>query len=365
MDKKLRKPYNPPFAFHPGEFLAEKLEELGMSNKEFAVRTGKPEKTITAVIKGESSVTPEMAILFEMVLQIPAHMWMKKQQRYNEFKAREKQEEMLKESFAWMKRFPVADMIKKSWLPNVKTHEDKTKVLLSFFGFSSQKSWADYYIDQELKVAFRISLAHSKEPEAISAWLRKGELDASFIQVEEYSQSKLKSMLPAIKSLMAEHPDDFFIKLQSLLLTAGVKLVATPCLPKAPINGATRWLGKTPLIQLSGRYNRSDIFWFTLFHEIGHILLHGKKGVFIETDVLTNDAKTEHEADDFAVHWTFTKEEESIVTSDTPMTINKIRRYATQFGTHPGIILGRLRRNGILPNNYGSELIKNVKIFDE
>ena len=64
--------YNPQSATHPGETLREKLEELEIKPKEFALRTGKPEKTITAVLKGESSITPDMSILFEKVLKIPA-----------------------------------------------------------------------------------------------------------------------------------------------------------------------------------------------------------------------------------------------------------------------------------------------------
>jgi HTH-type transcriptional regulator / antitoxin HigA len=77
-------------AFHPGETLSEKLKELNMGLKEFAVRTGKPEKTIIAIINGESAITAEMAILFEAVLKIPARFWNKKQQNFDEYKARQK-----------------------------------------------------------------------------------------------------------------------------------------------------------------------------------------------------------------------------------------------------------------------------------
>ena len=68
-----------------------------------------------------------------------------------------------------------------------------------------------------------------------------------------------------MKTLIATHPQDFAIRLQTLCLQAGIKLIYTPCLPKAPINGATRWLNDTPCIQLSGRHKRNDIFWFSFF----------------------------------------------------------------------------------------------------
>jgi HTH-type transcriptional regulator/antitoxin HigA len=74
--------YNPQTILHPGETLREKLEELGMSTKEFALRTGDAEKTINAVLNGESAITQDMAIKFEIVTRIPAHFWMNNQRGY-------------------------------------------------------------------------------------------------------------------------------------------------------------------------------------------------------------------------------------------------------------------------------------------
>lgn len=97
-----------------------------------------------------------------------------------------------------------------------------------------------------------------------------------------YSEDKFKEVLPQIRTLTYEQPQQFFTQLQELCGSAGVKLVYTPCLPKAQINGSTRWLKNTPLIQMIGRFNRNDIFWFSFFHETGHILLHNKKDIFLE-----------------------------------------------------------------------------------
>ena len=79
-----RNEYIPQTVSHPGLTLREKLEELGMSQKEFAVRTGKPEQTIVKVINGENSLTPDMAVQFESVLGIPTNFWLKRQQNYDE-----------------------------------------------------------------------------------------------------------------------------------------------------------------------------------------------------------------------------------------------------------------------------------------
>lgn len=353
--------YLPQIAFHPGETLSEKLEELGMGPKEFAIRSGKPEKTIIAIIKGKSSITPEMAVQFEHVIKIPAHFWLNMQRNYDEFIAREERKILLSESIGWAKRFPLFDMIKKGWLPQNSLLERKTADLLAFFSISSHRAWEDFYLNQQLKVAFRISLAHTKEPYAISAWLRKGDLQASELSTNDYNDKCFKEALPEIKSIMAKHPTDFFKKLQTICLETGVKVVHTPCLPKAPIVGSTRWLNDTPLIQLSGRYKRNDIFWFTFFHEAGHIILHGKKDIFLEKiDYSDFDKNKEEEADNFAIKWTLTKEEEQEIIDSAPLTEAHIRSFARKFNTHPAIIIGRLQHDELIPYRLGRQFFKPV-----
>jgi Plasmid maintenance system antidote protein len=351
--------YIPQIVFHPGETLKEKMNEMNMGTKEFAIRTCKPEKTIIAVNKGESSITADMAVQFESVTAIPAHFWMKMQREYDEYRARLKRREIISSSIEWVKQFPVASMQKLGWIQDCRTIEDKASSLLSFFGISSPNAWEDYYCRQQLKVAFRISLVGTKEPHAVSAWLRRGDLQALKLQAEKYSERKMKSILPEIKSIMAEQPVDFFSRLQNLCLSAGVKIVYTPCLPKAPVSGSTRWLNDTPLIQISGRYKRNDIFWFTFFHEMGHILLHGKKDIFLEdTDFSGKVIDKEDEADKFAEKWTLSQEDECEILKDIKLHDDDIIRYAKKLNTHPAIIIGRLQYKKIIPYNVGRKFVE-------
>lgn len=359
MDKQNQ--YFPQTVPHPGATLEEKLVEMEMGPKEFALRTGKPEKTIIAVLKGESAITPDMAVQFENVTKIPANYWMNHQRGYDEFIAREKRQIVIHEAVAWAKQFPLADMIKKGWLPQVPTMHQKTMAILAFFGFSNHTAWHDYYFKQQLKVAFRISLAQTKEPYAISAWLRKGELQAAELTAKKYSEKKFKEVLPKLKSIMAIHPDCFFNQLQSVCLEAGVKVVYTPCLKKAPISGSTRWLNDTPFIQLTGRYNRNDSFWFTFFHEAGHILLHGKKDIFLENLAYSDhNPEKEQEADAFAIKWTLTEREEAEIAASIPLTEKRIKDFAKQFTTHPAIIVGRLQHKKLIRYSFGSKFFEPV-----
>src|SRR5690625_502780 len=131
-------------AFHPGDTLKEKLEELGMGPKEFALRSGKPEKTITAILKGESSVTPEMAVLFESVLKIPAHFWLNKQRNYDEYLARIAAEKYAEEAQDWARQFPYAEMARKGWVQATRNAKEKAKALFIFFSFSKHTAWEKY-----------------------------------------------------------------------------------------------------------------------------------------------------------------------------------------------------------------------------
>lgn len=353
--------YFPQSRPHPGEILSEKLDEMVIGPKEFAARINKPEQTITAVLNGKSSITPDMAVQFEQVTRIPVSFWLTNQQHYDEYKARLKYQKALKDAEKWARLFPTSEMAKLGWIESSKNLQQKTISLFNFFQISSTESWEKIFLKSSLKVQFRISLANTNEPYALSAWLRQGEIQASALSAPAYSKNNFINALSKIRFIMASQPPDFFDQLQRLCLSAGVKVVHTSCLPKAPINGATRWFKDSPLIQLTSRHKRNDIFWFTFFHEAGHILLHGKKEVFLENvDYDAKEKKKEEEADEFAVRWTLNKTHEKEITSIKEISDLQIVSLAEKFGTHPGIIVGRLQYLGYLKHsekNYLKEVI--------
>jgi len=355
--------FSPDIVFHPATTLNEKLEEMGMSRKEFALRTGKPEKTIIAVLKEESSLTPEMAILFENVTQIPAQFWINKQSRYNEYIARKKHAEAIAEAYDWAKKFPYAEMAKYNWVVSTRNAEEKTINLLNYFGVASHSAWEKLYIETELKVAAYTSLKQSHQPHAISAWLRQGELQAKQIESPVFDAKRLKSNIPSMRQLMVEQPANFFEQLQELCLQAGVVLLFTPKLPKVPLSGSTRWLNNVPLIQLTARYKKNDSFWFTFFHELGHIILHGKKYISLENiDFAAVDPEKEEEAHQFAVCQTFTNEQEQEVLQKKSITEQDIIDYAKKFNTHPAMIIGRLQHDGYIHYSVGRQFIEPIDL---
>lgn len=326
-------------SFHPGRTLEDKLKEMSMSIKEFALRTSKPEKTIHAVIKGESSITSDMAVAFETVTKIPANFWMNKQRSYDEYQARLKREAVISESCEWARQFPYAAMVKLGWVASSRKVEEKVNALFSYFQISTVNAWEDYYYKQQLKVVFRISLYNVKEPFAISAWLRQGEIQAAEVSVEPYSEKLLKEAIPQMKEIMLKADKSFPQQLQALCAQVGVKLIYTPCLPKAPISGSTRWINDTPVIQLSGRNKKYDAFWFTFFHEIGHILLHGKKDIFLEEiDYSDKALDKEAEANQFAAETLLPLADEQAIVYSGVISLNEIKEAAAKYNVGNSLV---------------------------
>ena len=287
-------------AFHPGETLKEKLEELGMSYKEFAARTGKPEKTIIDIVEGQSSITPDMAVAFENVLGITVETWLNLQGYYDEYQARLKMKNRAKLFSRWTKGFPISEMLSHGWISE--GIGDKVNTLLQYFGVSSPKGWETFYMKGALKVAFRLPLEGVQDPYALSAWLRQGEIQAMRTYVEgQYSPAKLRAVLPLLRAYHDLPPEDMMEQIRETLSGAGVKIFFTETLSGISIKGATRWIYGYPCIQMLNKPEEYENFWFTLFHEIGHILLHGKKDIFLEEIEYSGQrADKEAEADAFA-----------------------------------------------------------------
>ena len=263
----------------------------------------------------------------------------------------------------WASEFPYAEMAKYGWIKATRNVEEKTSNLLGFFGVASHKAWEKLYMESELKVAAYTSLKITHEPHAISAWLRQGELQARQIDTPDYDLKMLKRNIPVMRQIMVEQSTDFFERLQQLCIEAGVILVFTPKLPKVPLSGSTRWLNNTPLIQLTARYKRNDNFWFAFFHELGHIVLHGKKYISLENvNFAASDPVKEEEAHNFSIELTFNKEQEEEMLRHLPLSDQDIIDFAKRFNTHPAMIIGRFQYKKLIPYSVGRKFIEPVDL---
>jgi len=307
--------------FPPGSDLAEKLEEMGLDANDLAARMGYTPKAVNDILQGNCRITPEVAIALEMITEISANYWLRRQISYDEFLSRQKVEESLSNQPLWEKSFP-KEMADRCW---VGCEEKKPGLsLLKFFAVASPKAWDGYYKEARLKVAFRISLAEVKDPYAASAWIRRGEILADRDPMEKQEQipvrKRLKAALPEIIAFAAANKelpkrakkityttpeadvvDDCMTGLQELCRKIGVRVLFVQNFKSAPIHGMYRWYKDVPVIQLHDRFEKRSTMWFTFFHELAHVLYHGKKGICLQNIEIThNYPEKEDEANCFA-----------------------------------------------------------------
>lgn len=143
---------------------------------------------------------------------------------------------------------------------------------------------------------------------------------------------------------------------------AGVAVVYSLSLTKVPISGAARWVGGIPLIQITDRHRTNEHFWSTFYHAAGHILLHGKKDVFIEGfEGAEMDEQKEEEANNFARDYILPDSFLSEIGS-RPIDEKLVSETAVKYETHPGIVVGRLQQLRKVPASFGNDLKSQVRL---
>lgn len=358
MSNVIQNQYTPDYVSPPGETLQEVLEERGMSQAELAERTGRPKKTINEIINGKAAITPETALQLERVLGIPASFWNNRERRYREARVRAEEQERLQKQIAWLDLIPVKAMIKLGWIQRYQDKVEQLRSVLNFFAVASPEQWEGIWCSTH--VFFRKSQAFQTDPGAIAAWLRQGEIEANEISCASYDANKFREVLRQIRTLSVEPPEIFQPEVVRLCAEAGVAVVFVPQLPKIRTCGATRWLNPNKaLIQLSLRYKTDDHLSFAFFHEAGHILLHGKRDVFLEGKGVqgVDEQDLEEEANKFAADILIPPAElKRFLASGQQQSKLVIEQFAAEIGIAPGIVVGRLQHDGVLPPTHCNDL---------
>jgi plasmid maintenance system antidote protein VapI/Zn-dependent peptidase ImmA (M78 family) len=348
--KKLHS-FRPDYAVPPGQTLLETINHIGMSQSELSIRTGRPTKTINEITKGKAAITPETSIQLEHVLGIPASFWNSLETNYRQALATIEENKRLANQIEWLKKFPLKRMKELGYVKETGDCVELLKELYSFFGISSISSWEKIW--QSPSAAFRKSPAFESSPESVSVWLRLGEIKSSRIRCEPYNSRRFRNSLKEIRSLTTKPFNDATNELISICSKAGIAVVFIPELPKTRIFGASKWLNRRKaLIQLSALYKTDDKIWFSFFHEAGHILLHGKTDICINSEPNSNDSERHKEADKFASDSLMPPDKLDRFISAKQKSEQSVRRFAAELGISPSIVVGRLQHEGYLPQSH-------------
>jgi len=355
MVKVQKNKFLPDYLVTPGEILEDYLENINMTQKDLADRTGLAVKTINEIIKGKAPITPETALKFERSLGRPANFWNSLELKYQEDKVRLLEQQKLEASLEWLKKFPVKDMCKMGWIAKSNDKCELLDEILRFFGIASPGQWPKVWGNRQ--TLYRQTQKFHIVAESVAVWLRKGEIEAHKIPCAPFDKKLFKEALQKVRGLTKEKtPKTFIPKLVELCAAAGVAVVFVPELPGTRVSGATQWIVDKAIIQLSLRYKTNDHLWFTFFHEAGHILLHGRKEVFIEENKCSEEKEVEANA--FAQKilippsgWHF-----FMAKIGRKPLLAEIKQFAEKIDIAPGIVVGRLQREEIIAYNVGNRL---------
>lgn len=343
----------------PGETILDILEERGWSQSELAERTGYTRKHINQLIKGNASITEETALKLERVLGSTAGFWLSREAQYRELIARKSELEELKADVSWLQKLPIADMVRFGWIKKYPKKVYQVAECLRYFGVATVQAWKTKY--ENLVLAYHASDIFDRKEGSVIAWLRFGEQEAEGIGCSPFQKIILEENLTRMRSLVQEgNPRSFLPELKKLCCASGIVLVVAPSPSGCPVFGLTRWLNPDKaLLMLSLRYKSNDQFWFSFFHEIAHLLLHGKRMLFLEGLQESLDTKAEDEANRWAANFLIPKVFQGKLFA-LEQSDSEITTFSDEIGIAPGIVIGRLQKEGLLPWN---SFLNKLKVF--
>ncbi len=350
--------FTPNWVSPPGETIADLLEERGWTQADLAHRLSFTSKHVNELVQGKAALSADAASRLATVLGSTAGFWLRREAQYRAaLEAQRVREQRLSEA-DWLGVLAVADMARFGWIKRLKDRADQVTECLKFFGVASIESWRDRY--EHPVAAFRAAKGKSMNVGAVAAWLRQGEREAEMRPCQPFDEKAFRAALQDIRAMTnATDPKVFVPQLLHRSAECGVAVVFVPTPRGCPASGVTKWLGPgKALLMLSLRHRTNDHLWFTFFHEAAHLLLHGKRMQFIE-GLEPVHADCEAEADAFA--------RDHLI---PPSGMNRLRELArggivskvavkglaTEFGIAPGIVVGRMQKEELIPWTHLNDL---------
>ena len=309
-------------AFHPGYYIADIIEDMGISQAEFAARMGTTPKTLSQLLSGQANISNDLAKKLSVMMGTSAEVWQRLQNTYDlklieiqQARDFEKQKEILKQ-------IDYRYFVEVAALPQTRNIEEKIASLCAYFKVSDLK----IMLRPDFLVSFRSGISDSSEKKVLNsrAWIQTAMNMAQEIETEPYNAERLKKRLPDLRKMTLQQPEFF--------LNRGLD---------------------------------ADKFWFSLFHEIKHVFQHKVKTVFINStaeEMIEYNNALEDEADQFAADYLIPPSELRRFAPTRYTSDEEIIEFARSIGIHPGIVAGRLQHDKIIPQSRCSKLKEKYMI---
>ena len=335
---------------HPGIYIKDAIEELGLSQSEFAFRTGLSVKTVSTLINGESNITFDVAIKLASFFHNNIDGWINLQTKYNLFLNEEKK------NTEYTKDWEIAKQFDKEFVTN-------------FLHIQIDKSNKETTIN-ELRKCFNVTLLQNLKYEDLyafhktstnknlnektiimrNAWISLAEQEARKMVCSPFNKERILAHTNYLRSLTLEKPEIMSKKLKEFLLECGVKLVILPFLRGSNTNGVTKWIPNEDcvMIAVNDCGKDADKIWFSIFHEIGHAIKNHKRHPTISYDKNKILDSEEREANEFAKNSLINKQDFENYVKSNDFSIASIKKFAKSQNVAPFIVIGRLQKEELI-----------------
>lgn len=356
--------YRDIMAFHPGYYVAEIIEDMGVTQAEFAVRMGTTSKTLSQLVNGQANISNDLAQKLSSMLGTSIEFWLNLQTAFDEKVIEINKAKATDEQAEIVAVIDYSYFVKLANLPAARTVREKIDNLCSYFRIADLRILRQ----NDFLVNFRTGIATVEDKNIINsrAWLQTALNVAARIETAPFNADKLKAFIPEIRAMTLQDPEVFLPRLREIFSDCGVAFVLLPYLKNSGINGAVKWINQERVVlAMNDRRLNADTFWFSLFHEIKHVLQQKTKTVFVSSskqEMKEMDEKLEEEADTFSQNTLipirdYRQFAPSKYTSDA-----EIIAFAKKIGIHPGVVAGRLQHDHIIAPNRCSALKQQYKI---
>lgn len=340
----------------PGDSIRARMSRRGVNARQLAAALDGGMDTLRSICNGSMAISADIARSLSQCLGGEAGFWLKRQANFDAAVERAVTNAMASEVEIWLSRVPSPSRKKLPRNIDPDTLREELRTRLVYFNLPRFDSWERQYGSLLGATRFRTSQKLNSTEDAVLIWLRRGEMEAELAETNVWDVDVLKKQIVNIRQLLRiSRPTRFLPALQMLLAEAGVALVVSRAPKGCRASGASRMVSpKKAMVLLSFRHRADDQFWFTLFHELGHLILHNA-GTFIDEDGESNEALLEQEANNFASACLIPLDRVGEFEGIAP-TRRAIIQFSRSIGASPGVVVGQLQHRGIIGHNQMNHL---------
>ncbi len=322
-----------------GETIKELLEARGWTQKELANRIGFSEKHISKLMDGEVELTNETALKLESIFSVSAKSWLACDAMFRAKKIQALKELADAAEEEIFRLLPYKELVQRKWIEPSSSLSDKIFSCRQYFGVANLTLLPS--LARNAAICFRQKDDSEKAMYASFSWIQKVRNVALRKSVKAINVRGLAKDCVELRAFTGLPQNEAFSSLEEFLSQYGIALVILPHLKGSFLHGASEKMGEKIALGLTVRKKDADIFWFSLFHEIGHICLN-------HLTKKERTGATEIEADDWAKNALIPPQEYEKFLSRKQFSKVAITNFAKDIGVHPGVVVGRLQNEKII-----------------